>query len=90
LEQKATVAKIATVQMEGKRKVKREIEYYNLDLILSVGYRVNSKTATKFRQWASKVMSQIDLKNAAIKLVFTLFFIYLQKNAAIIYFKCSN
>ena len=56
LKQKATVAKIATVQTEGKRKVKREIEYYNLDLILSVGYRVNSKIATRFRQWATKTL----------------------------------
>jgi len=58
LEPKSTVAKIAIVQTEGKRAVKREIEYYNLDLILSVGYRVNSKTATKFRQWATKTLRQ--------------------------------
>jgi len=58
LESKSTVAKIATVQMEGKRQVKREIEYYNLDLILSVGYRVNSKVATKFRQWSTKTLRQ--------------------------------
>ena len=45
----ATVAKNATVQIEGNRKVVRDIEYYNLDAIISVGYRVNSKTATKFR-----------------------------------------
>lgn len=50
----ATVAKNATVQMEGKRKVEREIEFYNLDLILSVGYRVNSKQGTQFRIWATK------------------------------------
>ena len=43
LEKKATVAKYATVQKEGDRKVKREVEYYNLDAIISVGYRVNSK-----------------------------------------------
>ena len=58
LVQKSTVAKIATVQTEGKRQIKREIEYYNLDLILSVGYRVNSKTATKFRQWATKTIRE--------------------------------
>ena len=46
LNEKATVAKNATVQMEGGRKVERIIEYYNLDAIISVGYRVNSKTAT--------------------------------------------
>ncbi|HEY9582781.1 MAG TPA: RhuM family protein [Candidatus Paceibacterota bacterium] len=52
----ATVAKIATVQREGERTVRREIEYYNLDMILSVGYRVNSKRATLFRQWATKTL----------------------------------
>ena len=50
--QEATVAKNATVQIEGGRKVCREITTYNLDMILSVGYRVNSKQATAFRQWA--------------------------------------
>ncbi|MDO6436063.1 RhuM family protein [Cyclobacterium sp. 1_MG-2023] len=50
----ATVAKNATVQMEGKREVEREVEFYNLDLILSVGYRVNSKQGTQFRIWATK------------------------------------
>lgn len=58
LNRNTTVAKIATVQTEGKRMIKREIEYYNLDLILSVGYRVNSKTATNFRQWATKTLRQ--------------------------------
>ena len=58
LEQKATVAKNATVQFEGKRRVSRAIEYYNLDLILSVGYRVNSVNATKFRQWATKTLRE--------------------------------
>jgi len=66
LEQKATVAKIATVKIEGKRKIKREIEYYNLDLILSVGYRVNSKTATKFRQWATKTLREHIVKGYTI------------------------
>ena len=56
LDVKATVAKNATVQIEGKRHVERVIEYYNLDAIISVGYRVNSKTATKFRQWATKTL----------------------------------
>lgn len=58
LEPNATVAKNATVQLEGERRIKRNIEYYNLDVILSVGYRVNSKTATKFRQWATKTLRQ--------------------------------
>jgi len=56
LDQKATVAKIATVQKEGKREVSRDMEYFNLDAILSVGYRVNSRKATIFRQWATKTL----------------------------------
>jgi len=56
LERPATVAKKATVQTEGKREVVRDVEYYNLDLILSVGYRVNSKKATIFRKWATEVL----------------------------------
>lgn len=54
LDRIATVAKNATVQIEGKRKVEREIEFYNLDVIISVGYRVNSKQGTQFRQWATQ------------------------------------
>ena len=53
LDKKATVANFATVQKEANRKVSRSIEYYNLDAIISVGYRVNSKTGTQFRKWAS-------------------------------------
>lgn len=52
LEQSATVKKFLTVQKEGARKVSRDIEYYSLDLIISVGYRVKSSIATAFRQWA--------------------------------------
>jgi Virulence protein RhuM family len=62
----ATVAKNATVQMEAGRKVKREIEYYNLDAILSVGYRVNSKQGTQFRIWATNVLRDYLLKGYAI------------------------
>lgn len=58
LEQSATVAKNATVQIEGKRKVEREIETYNLDAILSVGYRVNSKQGTQFRIWATQRLKE--------------------------------
>jgi prophage maintenance system killer protein len=58
LEEMVTVAKIATVQKEGEREVEREIEYYNLDMILSVGYRVDSKQATQFRVWATKTLKQ--------------------------------
>lgn len=51
-----TVAKYATVQIEWNREVLRDIEYYNLDMIISVGYRVNSKQATQFRIWATSVL----------------------------------
>ena len=53
LDRKSTVAKNATVQIEGKRQINRIIEYYNLDVIISVGYRVNSILGTKFRIWAT-------------------------------------
>src|SRR3990172_8678539 len=56
LDRKATVAKNATVQKEGGREVVREIEYFNLDAILSVGYRVNSKRGTQFRIWATRTL----------------------------------
>jgi hypothetical protein len=58
LDQKSTVAKNATVQIEGNREVERTIEYYNLDAIISVGYRVNSKMATEFRKWATKTLRE--------------------------------
>jgi len=66
LEQGATVAKNATVQMESGRMVKREIEYYNLDAILSVGYRVNSKRGTQFRQWATQRLKEYLVKGYTI------------------------
>jgi prophage maintenance system killer protein len=53
-----TVAFFATVQYEGEREVIRQIEYYNLDMIISVGYRVNSKRGTAFRKWASDILKQ--------------------------------
>lgn len=56
LDKNSTVAKIATVQNEGERSIKREVEFYNLDAIISVGYRVNSKKATEFRVWAISVL----------------------------------
>ena len=62
----STCAKIAQVQMEGKRSVLREINYYNLDMIISVGYRVNSINATKFRQWANKILKEYLLHGYAI------------------------
>ena len=58
LEQWATVAKFATVQIEGTRQVERQIEYYSLDVIISVGYRVKSLRGTQFRQWATKRLNE--------------------------------
>ncbi|MDO4794591.1 MAG: virulence protein RhuM/Fic/DOC family protein [Brachymonas sp.] len=66
LERDSVVAKNATVQMEGKRQVSREIEYYNLDAILSVGYRVNSKAGTQFRIWATARLKDYLLKGYAL------------------------
>ena len=66
LDRNSTVAKNATVQIEAKREVKREIDYYNLDAILSVGYRVNSKRGTQFRQWATKRLKDYLIEGVAI------------------------
>jgi hypothetical protein len=66
LEAGATVAKNATVQIEGGRTIKRMIEYYNLDAIISVGYRVNSKTATEFRKWSTKTLREHITKGYTI------------------------
>jgi prophage maintenance system killer protein len=56
LTKSSTVRKFRTVQIEGNRKIERELEYYNLDVIISVGYRVKSKRGTQFRIWANKVL----------------------------------
>jgi len=53
-----TIRKFRIVQKEGSREVSRSVDHYNLDMIISVGYRVNSKTATKFRKWATKALNQ--------------------------------
>jgi prophage maintenance system killer protein len=66
LDRRATVAKFATVQMEGDREVLREIEYYNLDVIISVGYRVKSPRGTNFRIWATKVLRHHLLERARV------------------------
>lgn len=58
LDRQATVAKNATVQIEGERQVRRRVEFYNLDAILSVGYRVNSRRAVQFRQWATRILRE--------------------------------
>jgi hypothetical protein len=66
LHKRSTVSKMETVQKEGKRAIARNVEYYNLDLVLSVGYRVNSKQATRFRQWATKTLRQYIVEGYAI------------------------
>ena len=66
LEQNRTVAFFATVQNEGDRKVERNIAYYNLDMIISVGYRVNSHRGVQFRQWATRVLKEYMIKGFAL------------------------
>lgn len=66
LEEISTCAKNAHVRMEGNRMVTRSIPYYNLDMIISVGYRVNSIRGVKFRQWASSVLKQYLIKGYAV------------------------
>ena len=66
LERGATVAKLATVQEEGSRRVEREIDYYNLDVIISVGYRVKSQRGVEFRKWANAVLKDFILKGYAV------------------------
>ena len=66
LQQDATVAFFATVQTEGKRKVERDIAYYNLDMIISVGYRVHSYRGVQFRMWATGVLKEYIVKGFAL------------------------
>ncbi len=64
----STVAKFATVQNEGSREVERNIEFYNLDMIISVGYRVKSKRGVEFRRWANSVLKDYILKGYAVNI----------------------
>lgn len=66
LSEKSTCAKFAQVQKEGNRVVTREIQYYNLDMIISVGYRVNSKRGTQFRIWATQTLKDHLIKGYTI------------------------
>ena len=66
LDEISTVAKYATVQKEGKREIEREIEFFNLDVIISVGYRVKSIEGTRFRQWASKRLKELLIQGYSI------------------------
>jgi len=62
LKKEATISILETVQLEGKRNVKRNVEFYNLDAIIAVGYRVNSKQATQFRIWATNTLKEFIIK----------------------------
>lgn len=66
LMQDSTVSKMEIVQQEGNRHVKRKQNFYNLDAIISVGYRVNSRRATQFRIWATSVLKEYMLKGFAM------------------------
>lgn len=66
LSENSTVAKFATVQNEGNRNVERMIENYNLDVIISVGYRVKSKRGVEFRKWANSVLKDYILRGYAV------------------------
>jgi hypothetical protein len=66
LEENSTTEFLSVVQKEGNRNVRRSIRYYNLDAILSVGYRVNSKRGTQFRQWANQILKDYLLKGYAL------------------------
>ncbi|NPA30175.1 MAG: hypothetical protein GXO33_08335 [Epsilonproteobacteria bacterium] len=66
LQRNATVRKFRIVQKEGDREVEREIDHYNLDVVISVGYRVKSKRGTKFRIWATKVLKEYIIRGYAL------------------------
>ena len=66
LVRESTCAKIAQVQSEGKRSVKRTIPFFNLDMIISVGYRVNSKRGVRFRQWANRILKEYLINGYAV------------------------
>ena len=66
LNENTTCAKIAQVQIEGTREVKRVYSYYNLDMVISIGFRVNSKKAIKFRTWANKIIKDYMVQGFAL------------------------
>ena len=66
LDKEGTVKEYLTVQTEGNRNVTRKVKYYNLDVIISVGYRVKSKRGTKFRQWANQILKDYLLRGYAV------------------------
>ena len=66
IQEERTIRKFRIVQQEGERQVNREIDFYNLDAIISVGYRVNSVRATQFRQWATQVLKEYAIKGYVV------------------------
>ena len=66
LDKDSTYSKMELVQKEGNRSVKRNVEFYNLDAIITVGYRVNSKKATNFRIWATKILKEYMIKGVVM------------------------
>ena len=69
LDYAATVQKIRTVRQEGVRRVVRDMEYFNLDVIISLGYRINSKRGIQFRQWATKVLKELSETRTWLRLI---------------------
>lgn len=67
LDKGSTISKMEIVQCEGTRQIRRTVDHYNLDMILSVGYRVNSKNATQFRRWANSVLKDYLIKGYAVR-----------------------
>ena len=66
LKPESTISKMETVQTEGARNIKRQVDFYHLDAIIAVGYRVNSMRATRFRQWATKILGEYIRKGFAL------------------------
>ena len=66
LDEKSTSKKLLLVQKEGNREVKRNIQYYNLDMVISIGYRVNSDKAIQFRRWATNILKEFSQKGYII------------------------
>ncbi len=66
LKAESTISKMETVQTEGARNIKRQVDFYHLDAIIAVGYRVNSMRATRFRQWATKILGEYIRKGFAL------------------------
>ena len=76
LQRDATVSKMETVQSEGGRTVRRTLDFYNLDAIIAVGYRVSSKKATRFRQWATRTLKEYIQKGFRLNRLVTMFIDY--------------